>query len=88
VPTTWPVPVRGTLEADQAIPKSVILTTPSLRTSTLPGLMSRWITPAACAAASAAEVCRTTSRVRDGLSRPSRSSSAESVSPSTSSITR
>ena len=60
MPTTCPVPVSGTLEADQAMPKSVILTVPSGATSTLPGLTSRCTIPAACAAASAAAVCRRT----------------------------
>jgi hypothetical protein len=54
VPMTWPVPVSGTLSAEQAMPKSVSFTRPSGRTRMLPGLTSRWTTPARCASASPA----------------------------------
>ena len=40
----------------RAMPKSMTLTVPSRVTMTLPGLMSRWITPCACAAAIAAAI--------------------------------
>ena len=39
-----------------AMPKSITSTLPSRVTMTFAGLMSRWITPSACAAASASAI--------------------------------
>ena len=56
--------------------------------NTFDGLMSRWTTPAACAAASAAHTGTTISAQRTGWSGPRSSSSFSSECPSSSSITR
>ncbi len=88
MPTTIPASVRGASSAACAMPKSVTLTTPSLRSSRLLGFTSRWTTPAWWAESSASADCASTLRVCAALSRPSRASSTDSGSPSTSSMTR
>jgi hypothetical protein len=85
---TWPVRVSATLRADQAMPKSVIFTSPSGQTRMLPGFTSRWTIPARWASPSANAVCRRIDSVVAVSSAPSRASSADSGSPATSSITR
>ena len=52
--------VIGASATLRAMPKSVSLTWPSWATSTLPGLTSRWVIPARCAARSAAAVANPT----------------------------
>ncbi len=70
-----------------ARPKSSTLTLPSGVTFTLPGLRSRWMTPAACAASSPSATWRPTSSASSTGNAPARVSSA-SVGPGTSSSTR
>ena len=53
LPSTTPVFVSVSEPAARAIPKSTTLTRPSGSSITFPGLMSRWIRPRSCAAASA-----------------------------------
>ena len=54
VPTTVPIIVSPAVSSRElATPKSARCGTPSASNSTLPGLMSRWTTPARCASASA-----------------------------------
>ncbi len=68
-----------------ARPKSRTFTCPLPSTMTLPGLMSRWTTPRACAAARASATCRTISTV-SGTSGARSLRNAESVRPATYSI--
>jgi hypothetical protein len=72
--------------ASFASPKSSTFTRPSRRTMTFSGLMSRWMMPAACAAASAETVWAAMSSSAGGA-RPSRLTSSRSVLPSTHSMT-
>lgn len=88
VPRMVPVAVSGAASSARAMPKSVILTWPVPVTSRLPGLTSRWITPARWAAYRPRAVCSTTSSVTSGPSAPLRARMADSGSPRTSSITR
>ena len=88
VPSTWPVWVMPTLSAARAMPKSVTFTFRSGVTIRLAGFTSRWTMPAACAAAIASAAWAIRSVAASGsMGAPGRSS-AESGSPSTSSITR
>ena len=87
VPMTRPGPVTGTWPAAWAMPKSVTLTVPSPLIRMLPGLMSRWMTPTLCAAASPSAACAITLRAWAGAMGSTMSRSA-SDGPSTNSITR
>ena len=84
VPTTTPA-VVSVSEADCAMPKSNSLT-PSCTSMTLPGLRSRWMIPAACAAVSASASCMVAVRASASVSGP-RSSRSSSVWPPSSSVT-
>ena len=68
------------------MPKSASLIAPSAASSTLPGLTSRWTTPARWATSSAASSASAIRRASPGPGRPRRRRSA-SDSPRTSSIT-
>ncbi len=71
----------------RATPKSV-MTTRSFPRSTLSGFRSRWITPAACAASSPAQIAATISTAAASGSGPSRAMRVASESPSMSSIVK
>ena len=88
VPMTWPVAVSGTWSARRAMPKSVTFTRPLGVIIRLPGLTSRCTRPWACAAESAAAVCRMMLSVRSVESVESFSRIADRGWPGTSSITR
>jgi hypothetical protein len=75
----------GGASSSFATPKSSTLTTPSGRTMTFSGLMSRWTIPAACAATSAPTTGTARSSASGTASAP-RETRARSVSPSTHSI--
>jgi hypothetical protein len=94
VPMICPVRVSSSpmaAEASLARPKSMSLGSSPLSASaqrmTFDGLMSRWMTPAWCAASSAQHSRRAMLMARTSSSRPARSASA-SVGPGTNSITR
>jgi hypothetical protein len=59
-PSTRPAVVIGASASLRAMPKSVSLTWPSWAIKTLPGLTSRWVIPARCAARRAAAVANPT----------------------------
>ena len=71
----------------RAMPKSVTFTSPRGSSMMLPGLMSRWITPRACAASSARSTSIAMSIARSGRMRPPPARISASVRPSTYSIT-
>ena len=82
-----PVVVRSRPSVLLAMPKSPTLAVPSAARSTLPGLTSRWSTPAAWDAARAAATSAPMRRARSGASGPSANLSAK-VRPGRSSMTR
>ena len=90
VPITTPVPVIAWSEVASiafAMPKSMRRTWrvfPSI--IRFSGLMSRWTTPASCAAWSASAASRRIRRASGTAMRPSRASTVLSVSPRTSGI--
>ncbi len=57
VPAIIPVLVTVTSSVAREMPKSVIFTVPLPASRMLPGLMSRWTMPTACASLSAAATC-------------------------------
>ena len=65
-----PVRVMVASETLRAMPKSVSLIRPSLATRTLPGLTSRWVIPAACAASSAEATAMPTAAACSTVSGP------------------
>ncbi len=71
----------------RAMPKSMTFTVPSRVTMTLPGLMSRWMTPCACAAASAPQIFCAISADWTGVGRRPAARNSARVRPSTNSIT-
>ena len=71
----------------RAMPKSITLITPSRVIITLPGLMSRWITPCACAAAIAAQIFCAISAACTGVGRRPVAMNSARVLPSMNSIT-
>ena len=73
--------------ACRAAPKSISTTVPSGRTITLPGLMSRCSSPAACTSARPSVSAASTSRTRASGNGPASAASAASVRPSTYSVT-
>jgi hypothetical protein len=89
----WAVPITAAVwvivseVVALAMPKSITLTVPSGVSITLPGLMSRWISPRACAAARALQMSAAISAARSGMSGPSPRITSRSVRPSTYSIT-
>ena len=95
VPTTMPLWVRP-LASDSpstlAMPKSRTLTCsgvlPRLTRTTLPGFMSRWITPWSWAACSAWQICSAIERTRFHGSEPDSPSTCERSLPCRYSITK
>ena len=87
VPSTVAVCVSEWLSSARAIPKSSTFTCPSGVTMMLPGLMSRWTIPAACAALSASATCAAIRAARAGSSGPSSRRMSARLRPGTSSIT-
>jgi hypothetical protein len=87
VPIRSPV-VRAASPAAEAMPKSSTLTSPAAVRNTLPGLTSRWTTPARWAASSASATAATTRAASAGAIGPARPIRASRLSPSSSSITR
>ncbi len=73
--------------AANAIPKSVTFTSPEASNMMLPGLMSRWTSPAAWAACNAAHTCRATSTASSVASGARSAITVSSVGPSISAIT-
>jgi len=69
------------------MPKSITFTRPSRVTMMLAGLMSRWITPCACAAASASATFSAMPAALVGASRPPLARYSARVRPSTYSMT-
>ena len=86
-PTSSPVPVMVSSPAARAMPKSVSFTRPSVPSRMLPGLTSRWVIPAACAASSAPRTARPTVATRSGCSGPSSLITSASDRDGTSSMT-
>ena len=86
-PTSSPVPVIVSSPAARAIPKSVSFTRPSCPSRMLPGLTSRWVMPAACAASSAPRMASPTVATRSGCSGPSSLITSASDRDGTSSMT-
>nr|WP_232265700.1 hypothetical protein [Streptomyces pactum] len=87
-PMRLPRPVSSvTAPCCRAMPKSSTFTAPDRVIITFAGLMSRCTTPASWAAASAAQICAAHSRASGSGGSPRRST-ADRVSPSTSSMTR
>ncbi len=76
-------PGRGPI---RAIPKSRIFARPSFVRKMFSGLMSRWMTPRACAAERPSAIWQAISVARLGATGPARSRS-ERFSPSRSSVT-
>ena len=87
VPSTAEVCGAVSGPSTRAMPKSITFTVPSRVTMTLPGLMSRWITPAACAAASAAQIFWAISAACTGVGLRPVSMNSPRVRPSMNSIT-
>jgi hypothetical protein len=71
-----------------ARPKSASFTVPSVDRMMLAGLMSRWTSPAACAAASPRQASAITRVASGQLKGPRRRMKSAAVPPSTSSIAR
>jgi len=88
VPTSDPVMVFRFAPAELAIPKSVSNALPSGRSSRLPGLTSRWVTPLSWAACSASAASATRRIVASALSRPTLARVRASDSPSMYFMTR
>ncbi len=87
MPITAPVRVRPSpTPLARAMPKSATLTSPDGVMSTLPGLMSRWITPRRWAVASARAMSLATAAASTGSIGP-RAIDSRSVLPSTYSMT-
>ncbi len=82
-----PVWVSAGSPAVRAMPKSLIFATPSSRTSTLPGLTSRWVMPAAWAEASPSATWAPIAATRSGGSAPSSRIRSDSDRDGTFSIT-
>ena len=74
VPTICPAPVNVRLGASRptslAMPKSAILTWPSLFSNKFSGLMSRWTTPWSWAYCRASQICGTMASASRGASLP------------------
>ncbi|ARZ68432.1 hypothetical protein SMD11_2784 [Streptomyces albireticuli] len=91
VPTAWPVSVSVVRAAvsstNRAMPKSRTLTVSSGVTMTFAGLMSRWTSPARCAAAIASQICTPQVTACAGRGRPP-ARTAPSVRPWSRSMTR
>ena len=90
VPMTMPVDVSACSISSnrRAIPKSASLAFPSAPRSTFDGLTSRWMMPAACAAASAEASWEPSLATADDGIGPSSASRCASEPPVTSSMTR
>ncbi len=71
----------------RAMPKSITLTSPLRVTMTFAGLMSRWITPATCAYASASQIFSATSTACGTVKRPPALMKSSSVRPWMNSMT-
>ncbi len=71
----------------RAMPKSMTLTSPWRVTMTFAGLMSRWMTPATCAYASASQIFSATSTACPTSKRPPELMKSSSVRPWMNSMT-
>ena len=76
------MPRRAGPPVERAMPKSMIIASPSVSTMMLAGFRSRWTTPAACAAASPDIIDRAMRRVVSTGSFPSRLRMEARSSPS------